>query len=177
MAGEEAGEALLAEPVRVSGSWVAVDERERDWAVDVGEHAGGGGPEAFQLGAQLVGERNAVGDEVLTSTDERPQRLRRVAIGDQDPEAVAVGTSELGEHEAVEAVALAARVAEAGAHRSDLVGVDRDHRQARLSDLLCVRPGLLVCVVSRGVGLRSGFSGRGARLSSCRPCAISSRRG
>jgi succinyl-CoA synthetase alpha subunit/RimJ/RimL family protein N-acetyltransferase len=36
----------------------------------------------------------------------------------------------------------------------------------------CVRRGSLVVGVSRGVGLRSGFSGRGVRLSSCRPCAI-----
>lgn len=50
-------------------------------------------------------------------------------------------------------------------------------RGQRLSDLLCVRPEPLVVGVSRGVGLRSGFSGRGVHLSSCRPCAISSQRG
>jgi transposase len=48
---------------------------------------------------------------------------------------------------------------------------------ARLSGLLCVRPEPVVVGVSRGVGLRSGSSGRGARLSSCRRGAISFRRG
>ena len=42
---------------------------------------------------------------------------------------MAVGARELGEHERVEAVALAARRAEARAHRGDLVGMHGDHLQ------------------------------------------------
>jgi hypothetical protein len=36
-----------------------------------------------------------------------PQRLGAVAVGHQQPEAVAVGASELGQHEAVKHIALA----------------------------------------------------------------------
>src|SRR5205085_12691536 len=60
---EEASEALLAEPASIRGCRVTLDERERDRAVDVGEHAGSGGPEALQLGAQLVSERDPMSDE------------------------------------------------------------------------------------------------------------------
>ena len=35
---------------------------------------------------------------------QRPQRLRLIAVGRQDPEAVAVGPGELGEHETVKAI-------------------------------------------------------------------------
>ena len=53
---------------------------------------------------------------------------------------MAVGARELGEHERVEAVALAARGAEPGAHRGDLVGMDRDHVQARVEQPLDQQP-------------------------------------
>jgi hypothetical protein len=72
MAREEARHPLLAEPVRVGGGRVAAQERERDRAVDIGEHVRGAGPEALQLRAQLVRERDAMLDEVLAGARERP---------------------------------------------------------------------------------------------------------
>jgi hypothetical protein len=53
---------------------------------------------------------------------------------------VAVGPRELGQHEAVKAVALTARGAEARAHRGDLVRVHGDHRQARVEQPLDQQP-------------------------------------
>ena len=62
-------------------------------------------------------------DEILAGAGERAQRLGRVAVGHQHAEAVRVGARELGQHERVEAVALAARSAEPRSHRGDLVGM------------------------------------------------------
>src|SRR3954471_9735177 len=63
-----------------------------------------------------------------------------IAVGHQHAEAVAVGARQLGEHEAVEAVALAARGTEPRSHRRDLVGMNRDHRQAGVEQPLDQQP-------------------------------------
>ena len=62
VAGEELREALLAQSARVDRRRVALQEGERDRAVDLGEDLGGAGPERVELGAQLVGQPNASGD-------------------------------------------------------------------------------------------------------------------
>jgi hypothetical protein len=129
---EEALQALFAETACVGGAGVAAQERQRDRAVDVGEARHGAGPEALELAAQLVGDRDAMLDEVLASAGQGAQRLGGIRIGHQHTEAVTVGARQLGEHERVEAVALAARGAEAGSHRGDLVGMDRDHVDPRI---------------------------------------------
>ena len=53
---------------------------------------------------------------------------------------MAVGAGELGEHEAVKAIALAARHAVPRAHRLDLVGMHRDHRQPGIQQPLDQQP-------------------------------------
>ena len=140
VAREELCHPLLTEAAGRGGRGIALEERERDRAVDLREHARSAGPEALKLGAQLIRERNPRSDEVLTGARERPQRLGLIAIGDQHPVAVAVGPRELGQHEAVIAVALAARGGEPGSHCRDLVGVDRDHPQARVQQPLDQQP-------------------------------------
>jgi hypothetical protein len=97
-------------------------------------------PEAAQLGTQLVREPDTRLDEVLAGPGERPQRLGGVTLGDQYPVAVTVGPGELREHEAVKAVALAARGGEPRAHRRDLVGMDRDDPNARVEQPLDQQP-------------------------------------
>lgn len=92
----------------------SADERERDLRPRVAlhgvdAHAGGYGPEALKLGAQLVGQRHAGLDQVLMRADQRPERLGRIRVGDEHPVAVTAGRRQLGEHKAGEAVALAAR--------------------------------------------------------------------
>ena len=87
------------------------------------------GPVALELGAQLVGERDPGRDEILARAGQRPQRLGLIAVGNQDPEAVAVGPRELAEHERVEPVGLPAGGAEPRAGGDDLVRMDRHHPQ------------------------------------------------
>jgi len=53
---------------------------------------------------------------------------------------MAIGAGELGQHEAVKAIALAARHAVPRAHRLDLVGVHRDHRQPGVQQPLDQQP-------------------------------------
>jgi hypothetical protein len=137
---EERREALLTEPARVGRAGIATQERQRDRRVDRTEHLARPGPEAPELVAQLVGQRDAGADEILPRAGERPQRLRAVTVGCENPKPMTVGARELGQHEAVKAVALAVGHAVARAHRLDLVGVHRDHRQARVEQPLDQQP-------------------------------------
>ena len=89
----------------------------------------GAGPEARELVAQLVSQPDPGAHQTLPRAGHRPQRLGLVAVGHQHPEAMAVGARELGQHEAVKHIALAARHAVSRAHRLDLVGMHRHHRQ------------------------------------------------
>jgi hypothetical protein len=127
------GEALLAEPAGVLRARVAAQERERDRAVDRPEHFASAGPQAPELLAQLVRQSDPSADEVLAGARQRPQRLRAVAVRSQDPEAVTVGPRQLGQHEAVKAVALAARGAIATSSTPSLISLEHNARIPRSS--------------------------------------------
>jgi hypothetical protein len=116
---------------RVSGQ-----ERERDRAIQGGEQADRPGPEPLQLGAELVGQRNPRGDQILPRAGQRSQRLGLIRIRFQDPEAMRVGTGELAQHEAVTPVGLPARGAEPIPCGLDLVGMQRQHAQPGLEQPL-----------------------------------------
>ena len=135
--GEEGGEAPRPEPGGALRRGIPLEEGERDRAVDLGEDRRGAGPEAFEQGAQLVGELDAGGDaggdEVVAAAHQRAQGADRVRGGRERAEAVAVGAQEMGqigEQVGVAAVVLGARAAVARARRLHGVGVDRDHRMA-----------------------------------------------
>jgi hypothetical protein len=81
----------------------------------------------LQLSTELVGESDARVDEILTGTDERLQCQCLVTGGGEHGEAVTVGSSELAQHERVEAVVLAGGRAVSVTRCLDLVGVDREH--------------------------------------------------
>lgn len=81
VAGEGAGEALLAKAARLLRAGVALEEGEADERVDVGEDAGSAGPERFQLRPQLVGERDPLLDQVLARPGQRSQRPGLVRVG------------------------------------------------------------------------------------------------
>ena len=71
---EELGEALLAEAGGAMRRGIAGEEGEGDRRVDVGEDGGGAGPEALEQRAELIGERDALGDEIVAAAHERAQR-------------------------------------------------------------------------------------------------------
>ena len=75
VAGEEPGEGLLAEPVRVDGAGVALEEREADRAVEIVEQTGSAWPESLQLGSELVAQRDA-----CSTRTSRPRVRARSAL-------------------------------------------------------------------------------------------------
>ena len=129
VAGEELRETFLCEPACIGRTRVALEERQADRAVEVGEDFDSARPEPFQLGAELVAQRDALLDEDLAAAGQGAQRLGVVAVGHQRPEPVAVGACQLAEHERVEPIRLPARWAEPIAGRVDLVGMNRQHHQ------------------------------------------------
>ncbi len=86
-----------------------MEEPQRGWAVDVSEQADGAGEHDPEVGAELVGDRNAGLDEVLAGPHVRAQCDRGGAIGLQGPPAVAVGAQAIRQHVGVGAVRLVAR--------------------------------------------------------------------
>ncbi len=126
--GEKGGEALLAQAGGAVGCRLALQEGERDRRVDIGEDRGGAAPEALEQAAELVGQRDALGHQVLAGADERAQHLDLVGAWPQRPEAVAVGAQDVGEHVGVARIALAAGGAVAGPARLDDAGMDRHDR-------------------------------------------------
>ena len=126
MAGEEGGEALLAEMSSRLGMRVAAEEGQGDRRVDVGEDGCCTRPEALEQGPELVGEDHAFGDEIVACSHESAQRLDLVGEGLQRAEAVAIGAQQVREQIGIAAIALAGVGAVARARRSDDVGVDRN---------------------------------------------------
>ncbi len=113
------------------GRGIAAHKGECDRAVDVGEDRRGTGPAAVQQGAQLVGEREALGHQIIPAADQGAQRLDVIRAGRQPPKAVAVGAQDISQHEVVGGIALAAGgsiARPAGLHH---VGVDRHDRVFR----------------------------------------------
>ena len=132
---------FLAEAGGAVGRGVALDEGERDRAVDVGEDGAGAGPEAVEQGSELVGERQALGDQVVAAADECAQRLDLVRARRQRPEPVSVGTQEIGQQVGVAEIGLAAGGAVARSARLDHVGMDRHDRMAGCEQRLDHQPG------------------------------------
>ena len=97
MLAEEGGEALLAEAGGAVRGGVAAQEGERDRAVDIGEDGGGAGPEPLEQAAQLVGQGDARGDQVVAAAHQRAQGLDRVRARGERAEAVAVGAQQVGQ--------------------------------------------------------------------------------
>src|SRR5215204_5724314 len=65
MAGEEAGEALLAQSPGISGARVALEESQRDRRVEPTEDTGGTRPEGVEFGSEAIGQRDLGFHEVL----------------------------------------------------------------------------------------------------------------
>jgi hypothetical protein len=98
--------------------------------VDLGEQADGAREGELEVGTQLVGEGDAMGDQVLASSAGSTQGHGGRAVEDQRAQPRAVGAEGVGEDEGVEAVVLVAGRAVAGAQVLELVGADHDDGQA-----------------------------------------------
>jgi hypothetical protein len=134
--GEEARKTFVAEGARIGGARVALQKGQRDRRVDVGEDTGGARPESFELGAQLVGERDASLHEVFAGTGKGLERLGLLGVGDECAEAVVIGAGQLGQAQGVEGVGFAACGPKARTGGLELVGVDGQHHEACLQQAL-----------------------------------------
>ena len=139
LAGEEPLQALLAQRPGVGRAGVALQERQRDRAVESAEDLIGPGQKRSSSARSWLVSATRV-DQVLAGAAQRAQRLGLVAVGLKHPEAMAVGARQLAQHERVEPVGLAARDAEPRASRGDLVGVNRQHPQPRVQQPLDQQP-------------------------------------
>ena len=105
-------------------------EGKGDRAVDIGEDRGRAGPEALEQAAELVGEADTGGDQVVAAAHQRAQRPDLLGDRGERCEAVAVGAQDVGEHVGVARIAFAAGGTVARAARLHDVGMDRHHRMA-----------------------------------------------
>jgi len=134
VAGEEARQALGAEASSPPRRGIAFEEGEGDRRVDVGEDDGRTGPEALEQSSELVGERDALGDEIVPATHQRPQGSDLVGERLERAEAVAIGAQDVGEDVGIAGVALAAGGPVARPARLELVGMDRHDRMAGVDE-------------------------------------------
>jgi hypothetical protein len=140
LAGQERPKSLLAQPARVGGAWVALQERERDQVVEIAEQSDRSRPEALELCSQLIGQRDPALDKILARASHRSQRLGLIAVGLEHPEAMVIGARQLAQHKRVEAIGLAARRPEPRTCRGDLVGMQRQQPQAGVQQALDQQP-------------------------------------
>ena len=130
MAAEELGESALAQALGRQRGGIAGQEGEGDRGIDVGEDAGGAGPEPLEQGPKLIGQGHALGDEVVAPADEGAQGARVVGGRAERPEAMAIGAKEIGEEVAVAVIALPLGSGIPGPAGFDDVGVDGDDLEA-----------------------------------------------
>ena len=122
----------MGEPVGSLLAVEAVQETQADRGVDVGEQADRAGEHQLQVGAELVGHRDPVGDEILPGPAGLPQSDGLRAVRDKRPEPGPVGTQRVGQHERVESVVLVAGRPVPAAEVLDLVRADHHHGEPGL---------------------------------------------
>jgi nucleoside-diphosphate-sugar epimerase len=71
--GKELRQTLFAQPRGALRGRVTVEVGRGDRRIDLGQDCGGAGPHALEQGAELIGERHALGDEIVAPADERAQ--------------------------------------------------------------------------------------------------------
>jgi hypothetical protein len=131
------------EPV---GPLLAVEtgqEPQADRGVQIGEQTDRTREHDLQVGAELVGHRDPVGNEILSGAAGLPQRDGRRAVRDQRPEPSPVGAQRIGQDEGVESVVLVAGRPVPAAQVLDLVRADHHHGEIRVEQCLddgAVRP-------------------------------------
>jgi len=110
----------------------AVQETQADRGVDVAEQADRAGEDQLQVGAELIGDRDPVGDEILAGPAGLPQRDGLWAVRDQRPEPGPVGTQRVGQHVRVEPVVLVAGRPVSAAKVPDLIRANHHHGEPGL---------------------------------------------
>ena len=119
--GQPVAEAFRRQPVGLVLGGEAGQERQADRRVEVGEQADGAGEDVAQMGSELVGDGDAVSDQVLAGAAGATQGDRVGGVGFEPAQPGAVGAQGVGEDEGVEPVVFVAGRAVAAAEVLDLV--------------------------------------------------------
>ncbi len=131
---EEVSQAFFAQARGARGGRIAGEERQGDRGIDVGKDASGAGPDALEEGAQLIGQRHALGDEIVAAAHEGPQGARVIRRRLQGAETMAVGAEEIGQQEGIAGVTLAAGGGIPGAGGFHHIRVDRHDLETCLNE-------------------------------------------
>lgn len=120
--GEECGHSLLSQ---AAGAFrqVALDETPRDGACDVGEQVERTWPIAFEQGAELSGEHDLSGNEIVTAANQRAQGLDTVRLWPERRQPVALDPQNVGGDAGVAGVAAGSVGAIAAPASFDDIGV------------------------------------------------------
>ncbi len=137
---EELGETLFAQAGGAVGGGIAREEGQRDRRVDVGKDGGGAGPEALEERAELIGEGDALGDEIVAAAHEGAQRAGVIGRRVQRPEAMAVRAKQVGEDEGIPRVTLGARRGVTRTTGLEGVGVDGHDLEAGVEQRVDEQP-------------------------------------
>jgi hypothetical protein len=136
---KEARQALLSQPRGALRRGVAGGEGERDRRVDVGEDLGSAGPEGLKEASELIGQRHALGNQLVSGAHERPQCANLIALRFERPEPMAVSAQDVSEHISIARIALAG-AAVTSARGLQHIGVNRYHAQPRLHQRVDEQP-------------------------------------
>jgi hypothetical protein len=134
MALEETLQTLLTQARGAFRSGEGVEEGESDGAVDVRKDSDGSRPEAVEETAQLIGELDSGADEVSARANECAQRLGLITGGSEGPEAVAIGTQDVGEDVGITRITLAPRGTVARAGRLEGIRVNGNDDEAGVDE-------------------------------------------
>ncbi len=132
MACHEGGHALLAKSRGRGRSRVALEELERNGRVDLEEDGSSARPELFEQIPQLVGQRDALCDQVVAQPDEPAQRLGFVGERREHTEAMAIGAQYVGEQVRITRIGLPLSRRVAGPRCLDRIRMDRHDGEATL---------------------------------------------
>ena len=121
--GQPGRQALRGEPVGTILGGEALQEAQADVGVDVGEQPDRAGEHDLQVGAQLVGHRDPVGDQVAAGPHALAQRGGGRGVDQQRAQPAPVGAHDIGQHVGVEAVVLVPGRAVAAAQVLELARV------------------------------------------------------
>jgi len=116
------------------GGGIAGEEGQRNGRVDVGKDGRGAGPEALEQGAELIGERDALGDEGVAAAHERAQGAGVVGGRTQRGEAMAIRAQQIRQDEGIAGVTLGAGGRVARTRGFEGIGVDGHHLEPGIDE-------------------------------------------
>lgn len=119
---QKAGETFFTEPRGAVRRWISTDECESDRTVDGGKNSIGSWPKAVEQTAQLVGQSDPLGDQIIPAAYQYSQCSDIVGDGTERTETVSISAQDVGKHVSVAGVRFAASSGYRGRHALTTLG-------------------------------------------------------